>query len=116
MKGPYPVSTLRMYDTELETFLKEHYKFIQFLKDNGYQIMNPHVEEATYDNNPFTDLNWAIFPKHTNAYYDYVIGKKFNQCFRWCEPDDITDEACNPPQGWLEKVTEFEKENVSKLF
>jgi hypothetical protein len=31
-KGPYPVTTLRMYETDLKTFLEEHDKFIAFLK------------------------------------------------------------------------------------
>ena len=107
-KGPYPVTTLRMYETDLKTFLQEHDKFIAFLKQQGYQIMNPHIEESQYDNNPFTDLDWAIFPRYPNAYKDYVLGKSFNECFRWCEPEDFTEEAYNPPEGWLEQVTAFE--------
>ena len=107
-KGPYPVTTLRMYETDLKTFLLEHYKFIAFLKENGYQIMNPHIEESHHDNNPFTDLDWAIFPRYPNAYKDYVLGSSFNKCFRWCEPQDFTEEAYNPPEGWLEQVTAFE--------
>ena len=107
-KGPYPVSTLRMYDTDLQTFLNEDYKFVQFLKSNGYEVINHHVEQGTYDDNPFTDLDWAIFPKSSQSHYDYVRGKPFNQCFRWCQPEDISDQACNPPIGWLQRVTEFE--------
>jgi len=107
-KGPYPVTTLRMYETDLKTFLLEHYKFIAFLKENGYQIMNPHIEESHHDNNPFTDLDWAIFPRYPNAYKDYVLGSSFNKCFRWCEPQDFTEESYNPPEGWLEQVTAFE--------
>jgi len=107
-KGPHPVTTLRMYETDLETFLQEHDKFIAFLKDQGYHIMNPHIEESQYDNNPFTDLDWAIFPRYPDAYKDYVLGKSFNECFRWCEPQDFTEEAYNPPEGWLEQVTAFE--------
>ena len=110
-KGPYPVSTLRMYDTDLQTFLNEDYKFVQFLKSNGYEVINHHVEHGTYDDNPFTDLDWAIFPKSSQSHYDYVRGKPFNQCFRWCQPEDITDQACNPPDGWLQRVTEFEMSN-----
>jgi hypothetical protein len=107
-KGKFPVTTLRMYETDLKTFLREHYKFIAFLKEHGYQIINPHIEESHHDNNPFTDLDWAIFPRYPNAYKDYVLGKSFNECFRWCEPEDFTDEAFNPPEGWLEQVTAFE--------
>jgi len=107
-KGPFPVTTLRMYETDLKTFLQEHDKFIAFLKQQGYQIMNPHIEESQFDDNPFTDLDWAIFPRYPNAYKDYVLGKSFNECFRWVEPEDFTDEAFNPPEGWLEQVTAFE--------
>ena len=107
-KGPYPVTTLRMYETDLKTFLEEHDKFIAFLKEQGYQIMNPHIEESQFDNNPFTDLDWAIFPRYADAYKDYVLGKSFNKCFRWVEPQDFTEEAYNPPEGWLEQVTAFE--------
>jgi hypothetical protein len=109
MKGPYPVTTLRMYETDIDSFLIEHYKFINFLKESGYKITNPHIEISPYDNNPFTDLDWAIFSRYPGAFRDYVLGKSFNQCFRWCEPEDFTDEAYNPPDGWLEKVIEFEK-------
>ena len=108
-KGPYPVTTLRMYETDLKTFLKEHYKFVAFLKEHGYSVTNPHIEESHHDNNPITDLDWAIFPRYSDAYKDYVLGKSFNECFRWCEPEDFTDEAYNPPEGWLEQVTAFEK-------
>jgi hypothetical protein len=97
-----------MYETDLKTFLREHYKFIAFLKENGYQIMNPHIEESHHDNNPFTDLDWAIFSRYSDAYKDYVLGSSFNKCFRWCEPQDFTEEAYNPPEGWLEQVTAFE--------
>jgi hypothetical protein len=107
-KGPYPVTTLRMYETDLNTFLQEHDKFIAFLKEQGYQIMNPHIEESQFDNNPFTDLDWAIFPRYPDAYKDYILGSSFNECFRWCEPQDFTEEAYNPPEGWLEQVTAFE--------
>jgi hypothetical protein len=107
-KGPYPVTTLRIYETDLKTFLEEHDKFIAFLKEQGYQIMNPHIEESQFDNNPFTDLDWAIFPRYADAYKDYVLGKSFNECFRWVEPQDFTEEAYNPPEGWLEQVTAFE--------
>jgi hypothetical protein len=107
-KGKFPVTTLRMYETDLETFLEEHNKFIAFLKEQGYEIMNPHIEESHYDNNPFTDLDWAIFPRYADAYKDYVLGKSFNKCFRWVEPQDFTEEAYNPPEGWLEQVTAFE--------
>ena len=109
MKGPYPVTTLRMYETDIDSFLIEHYKFINFLKESGYEITNPHIEISPYDNNPFTDLDWAIFTRYPDAFRDHVLGKSFNQCFRWCEPEDFTDKAYNPPDGWLEKVIEFEK-------
>ena len=107
-KGPYPVSTLRMYDTNLKTFLHEDYKFAQFLRENGYEVIGHHVEEGTYDDNPFTDLDWAIFPISSQSQDEHSRGKPFNQCFRWCRPEDITDEACTPPEGWLQRVTDFE--------
>lgn len=108
-KGPYPVITLRMYDTDMYTFLIEFNKFRDYIQNLGYAIEHPHVEVSHDDEDPLTDLNWAIFPVEQNSLEKYKNGAPFLKCFRWAIPKDITDDACNPPKDWFEQVKAFEK-------
>jgi hypothetical protein len=111
-KGPYPVITLRMYDTDMYSFLIEFNKFRDYIQSLGYTIEHPHVEVSHDDEDPLTDLYWAIFPIEQNSLEKYKNGAPFLQCFRWAIPEDITDDACNPPEGWFEQVKAFE--NISE--
>jgi len=110
-KGCYPTTTFRMYDTDMYTFLVEFNKFRTFMEKLGYVIEHPHVESSYDDDDPLTDLNWAIFENEKNSLEKYKNGAKFLDCFRWALPSDITDEACEPPADWLEKITAFESKN-----
>jgi len=108
--SPGPTTTYREYETNIETFTRNHDRIIQAFREEGYQMDKVHTEISPKgcDTEPCTDIDWAIFQRFEGAWKQYMSGRMtFNECFRWIEESDFTEESFNPPEGWEEEMQKW---------
>jgi len=112
--GPFPTTTYREYRTNMKSFLVSQNRIIEAFKAAGYRTSKVHTETSPdgCDSKPGTDYGWAIFERYQNSWQDHFSGRKsFNECFRWIEESDFTEESYNPPEGWEEAMQEWLKDH-----
>jgi len=108
--GPFPVTTYRQYRTNKKLFIESQNRIIEAFKAAGYRMSKIHMEISpdNCDTEPGTDIDWAIFQRYKDSWKDYFAGRKsFNECFRWIEESDFTEESYNPPKGWEEEMQKW---------
>jgi len=112
--GPFPTTTYREYRTNMKSFLVSQNRIIEAFKAAGYRTSKVHTETSPdgCDSKPGTDYGWAIFERYQNSWQDHFSGRKsFNECFRWIEESDFTEDSYNPPEGWEEAMQKWLKDN-----
>lgn len=55
-----PVTTMRLYDSDIAQFSSKHQEFINDLESHNFEIRKQHIERGVYDTNPFTDKGWLF--------------------------------------------------------
>ena len=58
-----PVTTMRMYDTDLFSFKEKHTAFMEELREADFVLLKQHLEYGVYDSNVYTDSGWLFLGK-----------------------------------------------------
>ena len=105
-----PTTTYREYRTNMKSFTVSKNRIIKAFKAAGYRMSKVHTETSPdgCDSRPGTDLDWAIKQRFEDAWKEYFSGRmSFNECFRWIEESDFTEESFNPPERWEQVMADW---------